>query len=284
DAVFTWFGCMDELEGTLHALLENHYSVDVLAEHQLQPRLKEFPLVVVPDSYKLAPDFKAALLKYVEDGGSLLLLGEKCARLFEPDLGVRFAGGPQNASVELATPAGVVNENGAWQKVMPTTAQIMGSRYPTRDTRKGGEVAATLIGRGKGKIAAVYGPLALNYYRSHHPALRGFLGDVVARLFSHPAVQVDGPPCLDVALRRTKDGKISVHLLNTAGMPLGDRHTMTDFVPPVGPIKVRVRVGRRPKEVLWVPEGGPVPWSWEKDVLSVTVPTVHVHGVVVVCP
>ncbi|MGO8746705.1 MAG: hypothetical protein ACLQNE_12010, partial [Thermoguttaceae bacterium] len=41
DAVFTWFGCMDELEGTLHALLENHYSVDVLAEHQLQPRLKE---------------------------------------------------------------------------------------------------------------------------------------------------------------------------------------------------------------------------------------------------
>jgi hypothetical protein len=63
DAVFTWFGCMDELEGTLHALLENHYSVDVLAEHQLQPRLKEFPLVVVPDSYKLAPDFKSAFLK-----------------------------------------------------------------------------------------------------------------------------------------------------------------------------------------------------------------------------
>ncbi len=83
-----------ELEGALHALLNLHYSVDILAEHQLQPRLEEFPLVVVPDSHKLTAEFRKALTDYVEQGGSLLLLGEKCARLFEPILGVAFEGEP----------------------------------------------------------------------------------------------------------------------------------------------------------------------------------------------
>jgi hypothetical protein len=33
-----------------------------LAEHQLQPRLGEFPLVVVPDSHKLTGEFRKALM------------------------------------------------------------------------------------------------------------------------------------------------------------------------------------------------------------------------------
>jgi hypothetical protein len=39
-----WGGEFDDLEGTLHALLELHYSVDILAEHQLEPRLKDLVL------------------------------------------------------------------------------------------------------------------------------------------------------------------------------------------------------------------------------------------------
>lgn len=37
-------GEFDDLEGALHALLELHYSVDILAEHQLEPRLKDLVL------------------------------------------------------------------------------------------------------------------------------------------------------------------------------------------------------------------------------------------------
>jgi hypothetical protein len=95
DAVFApWGDVFQDLEGSLQALLNLHYSVDILAEHQLRPRLKDFPLVVVPDSPKLSPDFRQALTEYVEQGGNLLLLGEKCARLFEPMLGAALDGPP----------------------------------------------------------------------------------------------------------------------------------------------------------------------------------------------
>lgn len=106
DRIFSpWAGEFDELEGALHILLELHYSVDILAEHQLIGRLSEFPLVVIPDAPKLGPAFQEAVASYVEKGGSLLLLGEKCARLFEPLLGVTLSGDPKDMTVELAAPA-----------------------------------------------------------------------------------------------------------------------------------------------------------------------------------
>jgi len=282
DAVFAPYGCFDELEGALHALLELHYSVDILAEHQLEGRLKEFPLVVIPDSYKLAADFQQALLKYVEEGGSLLLMGEQCARLFEPALGARLEGIPAQVGAELRSSPGVANVNGKWQKVTPTTARTAGLRYPSRDTRKGGEVAATLNRYGKGQIGAIYGPVALACFRSHHPNLRQFIGSLTEQLFPEPAAQVEGPSCLDVALRHTRDGKLSLHLLNLAQTQRADRFLDTDFIPSIGPLEVRIKVSQKPKRVRWMPEGRRLRWTWSDGTLTATVPSLYIHGVIVV--
>jgi hypothetical protein len=282
DAVFSPGDAFLELEGALHALLNRHYSVDILAEHQLQPRLKEFPLVVVPDSPKLTPRFRQALADYVEQGGNLLLLGEKCARLFEPILGAALEGPPAQRAAELASGDGITNADGVWQKVRLTTARAAGSVHPTRDSRTGGEVAATIGAFGRGKVAAVYGPVASVYFRTHHPWLRDFIGGLAAELFPDPAVTVDGPPTLDVALRRTPDGRLSVHLLNTAGLPLPDRYGFTDFIPPLDDITLTIRTEKRPSAVTWVPDGGRLEWSWADGRLKVTVPRLEIHGAVVI--
>ena len=141
DAVFApWGDVFQDLEGALHALLNLHYSVDILAEHQLQPRLDEYPLVVVPDSHRLTAEFRRALTEYVEQGGSLLLLGEKCARLFEPLLGVELEGAPARRTAELASAGGVTNADGVWQKIRPTTARAAGFIHPDpgcEDGRRG---------------------------------------------------------------------------------------------------------------------------------------------------
>ena len=282
DAVFApWGDIFRELEGALHALLNLHYSVDILAEHQLQPRLDEFPLVVVPDSPKLTPQFCQALTAYVERGGSLLLLGERCARLFEPLLGAGLEGPPAQRTAELAWSGKMTNADGVWQKVAVTTARPFGFIHPTRDVRTKGDAAATVNAFGKGRVAAVYGPAASIYFRSHHPWLRSFIGGLAAELFPDPAVTVDGPPTLDIALRRTADGRFSVHLLNTAGLPLPDRYGFTDFIPPLGEITLTVKTGTRPKTVTRVPDGGRLDWSWADGRLKVTIPGLEIHGAIV---
>jgi hypothetical protein len=281
EAVFSPGEAFIELEGALHALLNLHYSVDILAEHQLAPRLREFPLVVVPDSHKLTNAFRQALADYVVAGGNLLLLGEKCARLFEPILGVKLEGAPAQRTAELASASGVTSADGVWQKAALTTARAAAFIHPTRDTRKGGEIAATVNSFGKGKVAAVYGPVASVYFRSHHPWLRELIGALAAELFPEPAVKVEGPPGLDVSLRTTRDGRLSVHLLNTTGMPLPDRYGFTDFIPPLDGITVTLEAAKRPGAVTWVPDGGRLEWSWADGVLRVKIPRLDIHGVIV---
>jgi len=272
----------EALEGVLHALLELHYSVDILTEHQIQHRLKDFPLVVIPDSHKLSPDFKQALTAYAREGGSLFLFGDKSARLFESILGVRLDGGPEEVTAELNSESGIANANGAWQKVVLTSARAAGYRYPTRDWTKEGDVAATVNRVGRGKVAAVYGPLASVYFRAHHPFHRAFIGKITRELFPSPAYEVDGPPTLDTALRRTRDGMLSLHLLNTANRPAPDRFNFTDFIPALRDIGIRMRVPARPRRVTWVPDGGRLEWAWKDGVLAVKIPELPIHGVLVV--
>ena len=282
DSVFMPSGELEELEGALHALLELHYSVDILAEHQLAPRLQEFPLVVIPNSHKLSAEFKEAAIRYVENGGSLLLLGEKSARLFEPQLGARLAGEPKESAAELATPLGPVSLTGSWQAVSPETAKAVGTRYPTRDFRRDGETAATFATCGRGRLAAVYGPIATSFMRGHHPGVRLFLGEIVRRLFDAPSVTTDAPPTVDIALRRAADGRLTVHFLNRSGFPVPDMYNFIDFVPPVGPFEVSLKAETRPKSVAWMPEGQPVKWAWKNGWLRATVPSLAVHGILVV--
>lgn len=280
DAVYTPYGCVDELEGALHALLELHHSVDILAEHQLTPRLGDYPLVVIPESYKLTDDFRAALLRYVEQGGSLLLIGAQCCRLFADELGVTLDGEPAHQAAELRSAAGLTNLNGPWQNVRPETAEVLAERWPTRDTRTAGLPAATLVERGRGRIAAVWGSVALAHFRTHRAALRTWIGEIVERLFE-PQVTTDAPPTVELALRRTRDGAAALHLLNLTGVQRADRFLDADTISPVGPLTVRWRLPARPAQVTWEPDGTALEQTWADGTLTVVVPSLSIHGAIV---
>jgi hypothetical protein len=275
-----------DLQGALQALLELHYSVDILAEHQIQPRLKEFPLVVIPDAFKMSTEFKSKLTEYVKNGGNLLLLGEKSARLFQSELaeeGIRLEADPKEKIFELATANGPVNVNGIWQTITAPADKIVARIHPTRDTRKNGEGAAVLVSHGKGKMAAVFGPVARIFYNGHHPYLRDFVGDLAQRLFPDPAVRVEGPPCLDIALRRTQEGKISVHLLNRSHFPVPDRYNFFDFIPPVGPITVLLSgIRQKPERVILEPSGQLLKFEWKKERLRMDISEIGIHDILVV--
>ena len=68
-----------------------------------------------------------------------------------------------------------------------------------------------------------------------------------------PLVEVEGPPTLEVALRR-KNGRLLVHLLNCTGMQVAGEWAAIDYVPAVGPVKLKF-AGRAPRRVELLPEG-----------------------------
>jgi len=87
---------------------------------------------------------------------------------------------------------------------------------------------------------------------------------------------------LDVSLRTTAQGQISVHLLNRSNLPLSDRYNFTDYISPVGPIMVELKAARRPGRVVLAPANTPLKWDWKDGLLRATVPRVEIHEIVVV--
>lgn len=79
-------------KSTLVALLGAQYSVELLGEHRLTGRMKEYPLIVIPDWNYLEPEFKDELVAYVKNGGHLLLAGPGPAKLFQAEPGAQNPG------------------------------------------------------------------------------------------------------------------------------------------------------------------------------------------------
>ena len=275
--------CREVTKGALYALLESHYSVDILSEHQILPRVQEFPVIVIPDAYKLTDDFRQSLLRYVDNGGSLVLLGAKCARLFEPALGVQFVGAPNQGGKLTVRDGQSVSWTDGWQKVVLSGAKAIGQRSVTAEDQSAGEAAATVVAHGQGRIAAVYGPVALKYVQERPAAIRELVGAVMREAFPQPVITVDAAAHVDLAVRRTCDGRLSVHFLNLGIVQRGETEFPTmDPYPVEPPFSVRLRTPQKPKSVRWEPQSQPIEWSWSDGILTATVPNLQIHGVLLV--
>jgi hypothetical protein len=276
-----WEGEHNALHGILHALLESGYSVDVLAEHQIIDIVDRYPVIVLPEVQSLETSFRRALLAYVAEGGNLVTIGVETARLFHNELGVALEGDPCD-SIDFVFADGLLGRcPGLWQDVTPGTATVIASRYTTADVRKPGLPAATVNNFGKGTIAAIYGPLGTAHFTYHTPQLRGLLKHVITAIFPKPLVELDAPPCVDMALRR--DGKkLLIHLTNTAGMQIANNYTILDFIPAVGPIHVTIRMDTPPTSVIMEPDGSSLEMITVEEGIRVTLPTLHIHNVIVV--
>jgi hypothetical protein len=272
---------LSPIHGALDALLELHYSVDIMAEHNLAENLSQYPVVIIPGCHLLPDDLRSALLDYVREGGQLLVVGAETVAIFKDELGVDFDGEPGETGAYVKAGGAMAWSNGVWQEVSPVEAKTVGQRYPNRDTREDGECAASINQFGKGQMGAIYGPLGSVYQRSHCPALRHFLGELMGRLFPAPMIELEAPPCVEVSLRKD-DGKVMIHLANMAGMQVSNQYAVVDFIPSVGPLELSVLLDKEPQKVSLVPAESDISWHWSGGKLQVTIPKLDIHGVIVV--
>lgn len=273
-----WGSMVNPARGLLDALVECHYSVDVVPDWKLSESATQYPLLTLPDWANIGEEVKETLAAYVSKGGRLLLVGAANVALFAKELGVRPE---QDAADQPAYVAGEEvfgNVRGLWLDVEPGAAEVIERRYPTYDILRDAKCAATLSRYGSGQIAAIYGPLGTVFAQTHAAPVRHFVKRVMSRLFK-PVVEVDAPPTVDVSLRR-KNGKMLLHLANCTAMQVASDYATSDFVPVVGPLRVSISMPKKPTRVTLEPEGRALAGQWKNGVWTGTVDRLHVHSIV----
>ena len=275
-----WGTAVNPARGLLDALIESQLPVDIIPEWKLPEIAARYPLIVVPDWPNLGVMVRDQLREYLRGGGRLLVAGAENARLFAEELQVKLAGRATDQEAWIPGDEVFANFRGLWQTVEPDGAEVIESRFPTYDDRKNAQCAATWSRAGAGEIVGFYGPLGTVFALTHAPAAREVVRRLVRRLFG-PMVTVESPPTVEVVLRR-KNGLLLVHLLNATAMQVAGDYSAVDFVPPIGPVRVRVRLPRPPRQVRLEPEGRSLTGAWSDGVWSGEVPRLEIHTIVAI--
>jgi hypothetical protein len=283
DPLFNFGPANCPMEGALHALLENGYSVDILNEETLCERIAQYAVVVVAEQDGLPPTVTDALKAYVQNGGRLLMSGSHLAAQCSELAGVAAAEGMPGSGYVPAD-NGCVTVSGPWQNVTLTTATELAPLFNQQEPalNKAGTPAATLNNLGNGIVVAVHGPVFRAYYQSHYPRLRRFIADMVDALDATNVIRLDGPWWIEMSARQ-KDGRTLIQFVNrsSSGHLTPNRH-MVEHVPDAGPFSVTIPMAQRPTRVFMAPDETGIEWTWSDGVLVVKIAGLAIHNVLVI--
>jgi len=268
------------LQGTLEALLESQQSVEVLGEHNLTGRTKEYPLIIVPEWEYLEPKFHQELVEYVAKGGNLLLIGPGPVGLFREELGVKFEEAPRRGALTLSrkeqtSPMKTIAQGVA----LPSGARAFGSLRETAQSSGKSIPAASVAHLGRGTISALYFAFSQNYLETYDETARQFLCDLVRELLPEPMVEVSGSKDVEVVVNRLRRN-LSINLVNTSGPHRTE--PIIDTIPEIGPLTVMLRQKSKPAHIRMQPEGKDLEFEWRAGVARVTIPKLAVHEILVV--
>jgi hypothetical protein len=285
DPLFASFGTGNHaMEGALHALLENGYSVDLLNEEMLIERMGDYPLVVVPEQEDLPEALRAALSEHVRNGGHLLVSGHLAVTDFGDIAGCEPFDEPWYGGGYLPAGNGCAAFTGPVARTKVTEANELAPFLINQEPalNQAGFPAATLNRAGQGKVAMIHAGAFRAYYMGHYPLVRRFIGDVVDALEVPGLARMSGPPTVEMALRQ-KDGKTLVQLVNRGSAnPLGHYRNMVEHVPDAGAFTVTVPMPARPKRCFTAPDPVGLDWTWANGTLTLRVGGLHIHNTVVV--
>ena len=281
-----WSGELTALNGVLQSLLDSQDIVDIVMEHHLAERMREYPLLIWPEWETIEPEFKEDLLRYVKQGGNLLIIGPRAAALFEKELDVKLMGQPTERVNGLEYQGNLAGLKTISQKVkLGAQAQPFGRLYNdtvnVNDRIGPYDIAASITPYGKGRIAATYLNLGERYLNAGHSVARDFLSGLARALFPGPLVEVTGSHQIDVTAMR-KQGKLMINLVNTAGPHSNDKVYVFDQIPPVGPLAITIRYAQRPQAVSLEPGGRTIDYQYHDGKINLVLPRLDIHDIIVV--
>lgn len=267
-----------KLPATLYALLDNQLPVELLMEHHLKGRMKQYSLIVVPECSELEPAILAELRTYLNDGGNLLVIGSETAKIFAPELGLQSVKRTEDRVVFISATdrLGSIRSPLVEAGLAPD-AKILSTFYNSNDYVDPSEiVASSLRVVGKGRIAGIYFDAGSSYAEFKTPVIRDFLAEAIRSLAPTQLVEVSGSQLVHVALNQLK-GRTYINLINVAGEHTNRAAIGYDQVPALTNINVNIQ--GHPKKILMQPSGKELPIKYADGISSVRIPRLELHTI-----
>jgi len=274
----------------VNLVLDSAHTCGCLMDHTVTPEyLKDKTVVILPDMKFVRADIKGALLKFVEEGGNIILTGYECCKAFEDVLGVTLPEESQEHRIYIkGNPRWISQCAKIGVPIAIEDSVSVVRTFCDGDYRMPAEVSPNAIitktNYGKGAIVAIYYNLFEVYSISPDFYVRNMVGEIIDGLDTEPLVKYEkGLKFVDIVTAR-KDGKLLVSLTNTVGIYSEKRLRAYDEIPPLTDLEMSVKVGQKPKSVTLQPENVVPKYTYDSATQRVTVAIdrLHIHTIVVI--
>jgi hypothetical protein len=281
-------------DGVCRMFAEHGRHFTTLAEHTTCERMDEYRCLVVPEQEGLSPATAERLEQWVRRGGRLLMSQPTWNDM--PDYfafglaGVRYEGLTRWDYGYLGTES-PIHVRGRFANVTLREArQMLPAVLPME---AGGEkrylglgfspaagpskyAAVTRRALGKGQVVYIAGPVFKAYWDNQCPHLARVILDLVDSLLDQPTARLDTPAQVELSLLRKGDDLV-MHVVNHAGRERmgGWVFSVTEYIPEIRGITLRLLVGRRKPRIWRVPGRKPMRYSVSKGYAVVTCPPLH---------
>lgn len=269
------------LKGNLNLLLDSQLPVEILMDHQLSERIKDYPVLILPEWENIDPLQKEDILNYTENGGNLIIIGARATDDFLSILGIEKASALQRDTLFYA---GIMNQflslKSDFQPVLPLEGTItLGSQFINDDIRfKAENPLVTIRTLGKGKIAGIYFDLGAFYANNKNMFMPDLVKIILKKMDIRLASTVSGSSTIHQVLTR-KNNKTYIHLINTSG-PHDNPNVMAyEEVNPLSDVLVAFRSAKAPKTVKLQPENKSVNYTYENGNVIVFVTPVKIYSI-----
>lgn len=282
-----------EQVGLITALCDAGKSVSLALAEKLvkgEVDLSEYSAIAVGNLTEIENGVIEKLLKYVRDGGRLLLFGKDTAELIAPRFGIKAKPcgsqpvvmlGDGDYSVEVRSPYAIIDASCGKTSVYMHECRVDGDMNctnppPSVEKMKESVPACITKSFGKGAVTAIPVTLGKPYYGENTFELKKFFADALADVVTK--VRSDKGGDADVQLMQ-KDGRTYVHIVNLLGEHRSERVKTFDSIPPVKDVTVRLRADEKPKSVKIQPQNEPVAFTFDNGVVTVKVDEVKIHDI-----
>jgi hypothetical protein len=289
------------LLGAHKAMLESQVQFDILNSLDLH-RLDDYGTVVLTEPYDFAPEVMPRLRSWVEEGGTLVAVGNSLVENGQFHLADVFGVDwiePCVFSVSHFRPRAEVRGQtsdlplqmrGRSQKVVPTEARVLADliypeieSVPERAFRNqncappsaapSGYPFATVNSHGKGRAVYIAGSIFEVYRNTNHHWLRQFIDGVFGYLSPTPLYRIEAPPIVEANLMRHRSGDLLLNLIHyqVGHQASKDAIPAIERVHPLRDITCRVKAAGV-RSVVMEPTGASVPFEMDGQSVVFTVP------------
>lgn len=277
-----------DVRGLVSALCDNGLSTEIVLPSM--ENAKEYTLLALANGGAIETDLKDKLLSYVKNGGTLLVTGAESLALFKDELQIAELTWENESPLTIIRGGdmrALMQQNYAIVKTCASVRNVMNvvklegdvnCTNPPPKKAIGEEVPSVIEQRfGKGKIVAITFDFGLAYNEERSAQLRMLLGDILKE--TEPKLRVYGSKYVETALME-KDGKMYIHLLNTAGEHRAQRVKTFDEIPPLYDITVEYKTDKNPTSVRLLLENIELPFEYKNGAIKVNVKKLAIHSAI----